>query len=241
MAGGQVRPLTPRDAEQVRALFRATAAAGRPLQLPETDLVAYASLCLDYYLVEEGAACAVLVEDDALTGYAMVALDHAAFERWIRPRALRWVGRGLGRIARAPGSRSATFHRRRLLDGISTLGRGVRPPMPAHIHINVRAGRRGVQAGFALAEHADVVVRAAGLPGYFGEVNVPRRRPGREHALRRLGGVVVHRQPNHTMSWLAGQPVERLTIARSLDPADGWVALPAGAAGRSPQPPAQQP
>lgn len=215
--GRSVRPLEAADADPVRALFRATAALGRPLRLPEADLRAYESLCLDHYLDEDGSACAVHLTDGVVTGYAMVALDHAAYERWVRPRAGRWAARAVGQIVRAPRSEGAAFHRLRLLDGAVTVVRGVAAPMPAHFHFNVGAGHRGMAAGVALAAHADAVVAAAGLPGYFGEVNVARSRPGRERALQRLGAVVVHRQRNHTLSWLAAEPVDRLTVVRRLD------------------------
>jgi hypothetical protein len=29
----------------------------------------------------------------------------------------------------------------------------------------------------------------------------------------------VHRAPNYTLSWLAGRPIERLTVARTIPPA----------------------
>lgn len=225
-----LRALHPTDAVDVRALFRATVAIGQPLALPEADLAAYESLCLGFYLEQDGSACAVLVEDGALAGYAMVALDHAAHERWARPVALRWAARAVRRMPLAPFAPTARFHRLRLLDGAVTLLRGPPAPLPAHFHFNVEGSRRGVRAGFALAAHADLVVGAAGLPGYFGEVNVPVSRPGREQALRRLGALPVHRQRNHTLSWLAGEPVDRLTVARRLDPAAGWFPLDGRAA-----------
>jgi hypothetical protein len=221
-----VRPLEAADEPAVRALFLATAAAGRPLQLDAADMAAYADLCLGWYLDVDGSACAVLQEGDAVVGYAMVALDDAAHARWVRPRALRWGARGLGRMPLAPTGDAAAFTRRRILDGLVTAVRGVAPPMPAHFHFNVAGSRRGTTAGFLLAGHADRVVRHAGLPGYYGEVNVPVAKAGRALALQRLGARVVHRQRNHTLSWLAGEPVDRLTVVRSLDPADGWYPLP---------------
>ncbi|AXV09738.1 hypothetical protein DVS28_a5082 [Euzebya pacifica] len=223
---GRVRPLAPGDAEDVRRLFVATAALGEPLSLPDRDLDAYVSLCLDYYLAEDGSACGVYLEDDRVVGYAMVALDHAAYERWVRRPALAWTGRALQTLVSAPFGTAAAFSRRRLLDGVVAVTRGTSPPMPAHFHFNVEGARRGAVAGFRLADHADRVVREAGLPGYFGEVNVPADKPGRARALERLGTRIVHRQRNHTLSWLAGSPVDRVTVVRSLDPTEGWYQLP---------------
>ncbi|CAN5301925.1 hypothetical protein BH23ACT9_BH23ACT9_25020 [soil metagenome] len=226
MRRGVVRALQDGDADQVRTLFAATAAVGRPLLLPAGDLSAYSALCLDYYLEVDGSACGVHVEEGVVTGYAMVALDHAAYERWARPRAVRWAARAVARMPLGLGGTAAAFHFWRLRDGIATLRAGVAPPMPSHFHFNVDVAHRGLAAGFLLAAHADRVVGAAGLPGYFGEVNVAVGKPGRLAAFERLGARVVHRQHNYTLSWLAGQPVERLTVVRSLDAAAGWLPLP---------------
>ncbi len=46
-----------------------------------------------------------------------------------------------------------------------------------------------------------------------------RRSDGGRGALERFVGSIVHRAPNHTLSWLMGRPVERLTVARTLPPA----------------------
>lgn len=214
-----LRPLRRGDADGVRALFVATAGLGRPLRLPDTDLRAYTSLCLDYYLDHDGSACAVLEEAGTVVGYAMVALDHAAYSRWATPKALRWFGRALVGLPRRAAAREGRvlprFYGLRALDGV--IGAvSASPPQPAHFHFNVEGARRGVRAGFELAGHADRVVAAAGLPGYFGEVNVPRDKPGRAAALERLGVQIVHRQRNHTLSWLAARPVDRLTVTRPL-------------------------
>ncbi len=221
-----VRPLEPRDADAVRQLFVATAALGSPLSLPRRDLDAYTAMCLDYYLTVDGTASGVYLEDGRVVGYALVALDHADHERWVRRPAMAWATRAMRTLATAPTGTAAAFSRRRLLDGVVSVTRGTPPPMPAHFHFNVEGARRGAVAGFHLADHADRVVGGAGLPGYFGEVNVPIGKPGRVRALERMGARVVHRQRNHTMSWLAGSPVDRVTVVRPVDAADGWTRLP---------------
>lgn len=226
-----IRPLRSDDVPAVRRLFADTAAVGRPLDLPARDLSVYTDLCLGWYADVDGSACAVLVEDDTVTGYAMVALDDRAHARWQRDRAVRWGVRAAGGLLTRPAGFAAAFHRRRLLDGAVTAVRGASTVMPAHLHFNVEGARRGLRGGFLLAAHADAVVAAAGLPGYHGEVNVPVGKPGREQALVRLGARVVHRQRNHTLSWLAGRPVDRLTVVRNLDPGEGWRPLPHSRAG----------
>ena len=224
--GVRVRALERGDVAAVRSLFLATAACGRPLRLDPADEAAYVHLCLSWYLQHQPGPCAVLEEDGAVTGYAMVALDHAAYERWARPVALRWAAASSVRALRRPWGASAAFTGRRLRDGMSSVRSGPAAPMPAHFHFNVERSRRGVRAGFLLAAHADRVVAEAGLPGYFGEVNVPVDKPGRLRALERLGVRPVHQQRNHTLTGLAGEPVDRWTVVRSLDPAEGWAPLP---------------
>jgi len=62
----------------------------------------------------------------------------------------------------------------------------------------------------------DRVCREAGLHAWAGEVNGV---VGSRHAaLERVVGPVVGRRPNHTLTWLAGAPVERLTVVRRVPP-----------------------
>jgi hypothetical protein len=59
------------------------------------------------------------------------------------------------------------------------------------------------------------IARAAGHPVWRGEVNAVRGR--RRSALERVVGPVVDEVPNRTYSWLAGRPVDRLTVERAVD------------------------
>jgi hypothetical protein len=88
------------------------------------------------------------------------------------------------------------------------------PPFAAHAHVNVLPDRLASWAGLSLVRSVDERCRRAGLPGWFGEINAPVGK--RASALERIVGPVVHRAPNHTLSWLMGRPVERLTVARTL-------------------------
>jgi len=66
-----------------------------------------------------------------------------------------------------------------------------------------------------LAQHVNDLCRAHGLSGWYGEVNAPAGR--RAQAFTSFGGEVVGRVPSRTMSWLAGRPIERLTVMRRAD------------------------
>lgn len=214
--GWAVRPVGDGDAAPVRALFRATIALGRPLPFDLPDLDAYERLCLDWYLGPGRDAAAVLTEGAEVRGYVLVCLDHTAYRRWAVPRALAWAARvGALLAARRYEPDAATFSRLRLADGVAAWRSAPPPPQPVAMHFNVARGARAGDAGRRLAAHVDRLCRDRGLSGWYGEVNAAAGR--RAAALERLGGRVVHRQRNATLSWLTGSPVERLTVERPLD------------------------
>jgi hypothetical protein len=209
----ELRPIRPGEEAEVRRIFRATLLLGRPLPIDTADLGSYESLCLSWYL--EHGEVVVAVQDGRVRGYLLACLDQGAFDRWARPRALRWGLRSAGRIAagRCRGD-ARRFAWNRIRDGLSAWQHAPPPVFPAHAHLNLDPEVRGASTGHRLVAMMDDLVEAAGLPGWFGELNVPEG--GSLAAIERAGAVVVHRQPNRTFSWLLGVPVERATIARSL-------------------------
>jgi len=208
-----VRPLVDGDDASVRALFRRTLVMGDPLPFDLPELGRYESLCLDWHLGPGRDDAAVAVSGGEVVGFALVCTDQAAYRRWVRRRAVVYGLRSaLGLLRTAPRSPQARFHRSRLRDGL-VISR-TPAPMPAHAHINLAATHRAGWTGRLLADHVDRRCRAAGLPGWFGEMNAVSGR--RAAGLERLGGQVTHRAPNHTLSWLLGRPVDRLTVARLL-------------------------
>lgn len=210
----RVRRYTPADERAVRAIFRDTLALGRPLPAPVSWLAEYERLCLQWFVGPGAQDAGVLDDGRAVRGYVLVCTDLAAYRRWAVGAAAVWTARTLTRLA---GGRmdpaTARFHRLRLADGLAALT-APPAPMPACVHVNVDAGARGGGAGLLLARHADERCRARDLPGWYGEVNAPTGR--RVAALASAGIVTVDRHPNHTLSWLAGRPVERLTVVRDL-------------------------
>ena len=211
-----------RDAEAVRRIFRATLLLGRPTPagMHHGVLAAYERLCLDWYL-RHGTV--VLAERDGVTlGYLLACLDEAAHTRWLRGAALRWVAvSALALLSGQLHGETRRFVRARLRDGWHTWRRAPAPVVPAHAHVNLLSGARAGRLGRDLARVMDDLVAAAGLPGWYGEMNVP---PGRSlAAIERSGSAVVHRQPSHTFTGLLGVPVERVTLARlvPVTPAPG--------------------
>lgn len=208
-----VRPATADDAEDIRRLFRSTVALGAPLPFQVPGFGRYESLCLDWYLGPGRADAAVAEQAGHAVGFALVCTDPRSYGRWSRRRAAAFGMRSVLDVARGRARGPAgRFLRLRVRDGLS-LWRSP-SPAPAHAHINVATGHRAAWVGRALGAHVDDRCRAAGLGSWFGEINAPAGR--RAAGLERLGGRIVHRGPNRTLTWLAGRPVERLTVLRVL-------------------------
>lgn len=210
-----IRPLRPGDALEVRRIFRATIVLGRPLDLPYADIVSYERLCLDWYLTAGRDHARVVEQGGEVVGYLLACLDQSAWEAWSRRRAVRWAARSLWRLATGRLSADARrFARLRIEDGLDTWRNAPPPPFPAHAHLNLYPHVRAAGTGHRLAAVMDEMVEAAGLDGWYGEINVPQG--GSLEALEREGAVVVHRMPNRTFSWALQVPVHRAMVARSL-------------------------
>lgn len=215
-----VRGLRPGDDEHVVRLFRDTLVLGRPLGFSVPHLDAYTRLCLHWYLHHERSHAAVLEDDGAIVGYVLVCTDSSAFDRWLRRAAARYL-LGLAPAlvwswVRGTSSPSARrFHVLRLRDGWDAWRHSPSAPAPAHAHFNLARSARALVGGRLLIGHVDDVCRRHGIAAWSGEMNaeVGRRSP----VLVRYGAEIVHRHAAHTFSWLAGQPVERLTVVRRLD------------------------
>jgi len=208
------------DDDSIRRIFRQTVVLGRstPFELPDLDR--YEALCLGWYLGEGRRWAAVLVqsppgEAEQVAGYVLVCPDTSVHERWVRIPALRFAARTLVGLASGRYRREArAFWWLRLRDGARSWRRGIPAPMPMHVHLNLDPDVRATSAGRLLVGHADTVATVHGLVGWFGEVNA--RAGHRAGALERLGATVVHRTPNLTFSWVREEPVERLTVVRTL-------------------------
>lgn len=217
----RVRALRDGDDDDIAEVFRSTLVLGAGLAAPPPDLLRYQALCLDWYL-DAGRPDAAVLEggDGRVVGYALVCTDPDRHRRWVRRAGARFAaGVALRWAAGRYPPDAARFHRLRLRDGW-TLWRHAPPALAqlGHAHVNLLPEARAAQAGRLLAAHVDARVARAGLPGWFGEINAAAGT--RARALERLGGVIVHRAPNHTLTALAGQPVERLTVVRRTQGAE---------------------
>ena len=211
-----VRPLVPGDDAAIGRIFAATLVLGDALAVTRADLEPYTELCLGWYLGPGRADAAVVEDSGEVVGYVLVCTAPDACRRWTRRAAGSFtlaVGRRL--LTRRYPPAAARFYRLRFRDGWalrSTPGpvRGL-----GHAHVNLLPCARADHAGRLAAAHVEARIAAAGLPGWFGEINA--RAGERQRALERLGGFVVHRAPNRTLTVLLGRPVERLTVVRHTE------------------------
>jgi hypothetical protein len=225
-----IAPMEPAHEPAVREIFRATLALGQPFPF-STDgrrdhLAVYEDLCVGWYLHDGLRDATVLLDGNAVVGYAFVCLDVHSFERWQRWATTRFLRTVLPRLAfrryPAPVDR---FYELRIRDGWQTwrTRRGL-PALP-HAHLNSVAGG-GELPGRLLADRVDATCARAGYTAWCGEINARAGR--RTAALDRWGAEVVARTPNATLSWLVGAPVERLTIVRRV-PSGRGAARPGAA------------
>lgn len=217
----RIRALRDGDDDAIAEIFRSTLVLGADLAAPPPDLDRYQALCLGWYL-GAGRPDAAVVEgaDGRVVGYALVCAAPDSHRRWTRRAGVRFAaGVALRWAARRYPPEAIRFHRLRLRDGWTLWRHSPRVLAGlGHAHLNLLPEARAGQAGRLLAAHVDGRVAHAGLPGWFGEINAA---PGtRARALERLGGAVVHRAPNHTLTALVGQPIERLTVVRRTEDAE---------------------
>jgi hypothetical protein len=212
----------PEDEPEVRALFRTTLLLGRPLPFADRApalVAAYERLCLDPYLAPGSPTIVGVLRETPsgrVRGYALVCLDAAS----LRPHRSRGLAAFVARATPwlAPRGDATTFVRSRFRDGwaLRRPARAVRD-LP-HTHFNAAPGT-GRLPGRLLADFVDDVCRAGGHPSWYGEINARVGRRGTAITAW-WGGEIVDRTPNRTLSRMLGVPVERLTVVRTVPPAD---------------------
>ena len=212
-----VRSLAPDDDAAIEQLFDDTVLLGAALGRHPVAFDHYRRLSLGWYLGPGRCDAAVAVDSSgAIVGYTLVCIDEGAAAR-CATRATVTLARhvaaaGLaGRLDRD----SRTFYRARTRDARALVSARRSPPAPVHAHLNVRSGARTLTVSRALVDHVDARCRAAGHGAWYGELN--EREGSRRRALERLGADIVGCVPNHTLSELLGEPVQRLTLVRRLD------------------------
>jgi hypothetical protein len=211
-------PLQTEHAADIRRIFLGTYALGRPLPFLLDGADAFVDLNLGWYL-RHAADDAVVVVDDmgTVVGYCLVCCDPEHHGWWVRRRTATTTAHLVGLLLRGRvGAPSRAFYVRRLRDA-RALARSHRhrPPLP-HAHVNLLAGYRDGSASRRVLDHVDDRCRRHGQHAWVGEINA--RGGHRAAGLERVAGAVVETHRNHTLSCVAGEPVVRLTMRRSVPP-----------------------
>lgn len=210
-----MEPLRGREGEVV-ALFRSTFALGDELVFVPALFDRYIQVALGWYL-ENPDDSVVVVADGEVVGYGLLCVDHAALDRWMRGRMMRFVVAVMCRAATGRLDRnSRRFYWLRLRDTLTIVRSrtGVREPTEAEVHLNVSSGHRSGWASLLLLDALDSRCRAAGLVSWVGEINAS---PGtRIKPLRRIVGEIITVAPNRTFTWMMGEAITRLTVRRRL-------------------------
>lgn len=211
------------DDRAVAELFDRTFALGREMDVPLPGAAAYRRLCLGWYLGAGRSDAAVFEVGGSVLGYLLVCVDERAHGRWVR-RAFPVAAARMAVAALRVGAAGSTgrrflWHRLRDLRDVWHPGGS---PMPVHVHLNLDRSVRVGRAALEALDRADAAARRVGAAGWYGEVNAPVGR--RSAPLGRLGLEVVRVTPNRTLTWVRGEPVERLTVVRRLAPGSSGVA-----------------
>jgi ribosomal protein S18 acetylase RimI-like enzyme len=190
-----IRPGRGTDVEAVAQVCRATACGGdpQPPDTPDPDLVAL--VYARPYLTLAPDTARVLLRDGVVVGYAVGAVQSAAFyERWRD----EWAPRHLPRPAGADPALVAL-----LAHPESALPPGLEA-YPSHLHMNLMPSVRGGGWGSRLLDDVVHGLAAAGSPGVHVRVDAENRAALRFYA--RAGFVPLLGDGTITM-------VRRLTAA----------------------------
>ena len=202
--------------DSVSRLFWDNMLIGQSLPFQLTCRTQFEQFCLDWYFANS-ADSAVAVKDGRVVGYALVCIDHDSFHRGERRNLARLVLSLIVALVTFRANRqSIEFYARRLRDSVSLLAsrRQIPDDVDVHAHVNIdHAHHNGVVAR-TLRDHIDGRCMSLGRRGWFGEMNAVGG--SRVVGLQRVVGHVVSVEPNHTFSWLLGQPVSRLTTVRTM-------------------------
>lgn len=179
----RIRPGRPADAAAVGAVCRATARMGAPLPPDHPAPWLLSAVYAEPYLVLEPGTARVLLDDGRVVGYAVGAVDSAAFYRrwereWTPLQAGRVDGLDLDACAEvAELARVMTSPRRMLPPGMAD--------HPSHLHVNLLPAARGGGHGAALLGDFLDGLRAGGSPGVH--LGVDPRNTRAAAFYRRLG------------------------------------------------------
>jgi ribosomal protein S18 acetylase RimI-like enzyme len=179
----RIRPGRPTDAAAVAAVCRATARLGAPLPRDHPAPWLVSAVYAEPYLALEPGTARLLLDDEEVVGYAVAAVDSAAFyRRWVR----EWTPRLSEQVAGLDVAASAEVAElaRLLVDPRRMLPPGMEDH-PSHLHVNLLPAARGAGRGAALLSDVLAGLRDGGSPGVHLGVDPRNQRAAAFY--RRLG------------------------------------------------------
>ncbi len=164
--GAAVRPMQPRDRQEVLAIAADTGYFGDPIRLVQEDPTLFCDLLYRYYVDLEPQHAWVAEQGGHVVGFIVGSLNSRAMRvRWLTRILPLIVGNAIGgRYHLGPSTR-----RRLAAEALANL-RGEVPSVdlhtyPAHLHVNVDAGWRGQGLGRRLLEAYLGQLAAQGVRG----------------------------------------------------------------------------
>lgn len=172
-----VRPYTPSDRDAVRHICCETAFAGAPVDPLFRDREIFADFFTRYYTDWEPESCLVAVQEGQVVGYLLGCRRyrfHALIEKWILSQMIPKV---IWRLL--TGKYDAQS--RAFLRWCCTKAARETPSKPknaAHFHFNLMPGYRGIWVGLYLVNGFIDLVKQAGIPIIYGQIQTyDDRRP----------------------------------------------------------------
>lgn len=221
-----VRPLRPGEAVEIRRLFRTSLPLGRRLELQYADIVSYERQCLDWYLAHARDLGRVAEVEGRIVAFLLPCFDARARDGWTRRRALRWATQavyrfGVGRL----GAQGRRFMELRLRDVPEARRRRAADALRCSALVHVTSARGpAARAVESLLAAMDEIVRLEGSPAWSYDVQfrgTAAPGPGVLDELHDSGHSVDRIVLDRTLSWLAAEPVLRVTVTRRVTRAAG--------------------
>ncbi len=180
----RIRPYRPDDRDALYEVCLRTGDAGRDATSLTADPTLLGEVYVGPYLEREPGLALVAELGGAAAGYALGALDTAAFEAWCEQH---WWGPAR---ARHPAPAKPLPYDREQYAVLAEPGRlrhPVLPGHPSHLHIDLLAPLRGAGVGRRMMEQLFALLAERGSPGVHLGVDV--RNAGAQRFYARLGFV----------------------------------------------------
>jgi ribosomal protein S18 acetylase RimI-like enzyme len=202
-----IRPYTPKDRQDVYQIAADTAFFGQPVEAFLDDRSLFCDAFIAYYTGYEAEYCWVAISNDRVIGYLAGCVDTKTQRRRIITKNMASVVRKAlqGRYILS----SKTWHYARSM-GLGVL-RNEYPKVnydkfPAHLHINVEAGKRGQGIGQRLMAAYLEQLRQLAVPGVF--LDTTNLNEAACKLYERVGFQMLDSRPTRVWSYLIEQLVE---------------------------------